>query len=251
MVRNESRCLRVSGRLGLKARADLLQNCLAAWPRRGKRLLEINCGEGVFLPVLWECGFDVTATEHDPCLRRRALAHVGFRTEIMASSGEYLPFEDDSFDWVILHAAAKNWPAFENSLTEALRVATGGLAVAFWNSASLSYTLYRLGNGRFWPWPRYNCFRIWRKLKQHGMGSLTSLSALSGPVRMWNKIRGGVFRQAVTRILPLGAWCIIRMDIAPPGFVTPLPLRLRNARFASPATVLECRRVNDDPNNKE
>ena len=239
MIRNESRCLKVSGRLGLKARADLLQNCLAGWPRRGKRLLEINCGEGFFLPVLWECGFDVTATEHEPGLRNRALAHVGFRAEIAASSDEYLPFEDDAFDWVILHAAAKNWPAFENSLTEALRVATGGLAVAFWNSASLSYTFHRLGNGGFWPWPRYNCFSVWRKLKQHGTGSLTSLSALSGPVRAWNKTHGGVLRQAVTHILPLGAWCIIRMDIAPPGFVTPLPLRLRNARFASPAAVLE------------
>jgi protein-L-isoaspartate O-methyltransferase len=245
MIQNENRCLKVSGRLGLKARADLLQNCLAVWPRRGKRLLEINCGEGFFLPVLWECGFDVTATEHEPDLRNRALAHVGFRAEIMASSDEYLPFEDDAFDWVILHAAAKDWPAFENSLTEALRVATGGLAVAFWNSASFSYMLSRLSDRGFWPRPRYNCFSVWRKLKQRGMGRLTSLSALSGPVRTWNRVHGGVLCQAVTHVLPLGAWCIVRMDIAPPGSVTPLPLRLRNARFASPATALECHRVGD------
>ncbi|MDR2743591.1 MAG: class I SAM-dependent methyltransferase [Desulfovibrio sp.] len=251
MMQDESRRLKVSGRLGLKARADLLQNCLAVWPRRGKRLLEINCGEGFFLPVLWQCGFDVTATEHEHGLRNRALAHVGFRAEIMASSDDCLPFEDDAFDWVILHAAAKNWPAFENSLAEALRVATGGLAVAFWNSASLSYALYRLGNSRFWPWPRYNCFSVWRKLKRHGMGSLTSLSTLSGPVRAWNRIHGGILRQTVTHVLPLGAWCIIRMDIAPPGFVTPLPLRLRNARFAPPATALECHRADEAPDDKE
>jgi hypothetical protein len=239
MIRNESGCLKVSGRLGLKARADLLQNCLAVWPRRGKRLLEINCGEGFFLPVLWECGFDVTATEHDPGLRNRALAHVGFRAEITASFDGHLPFEDNAFDWVILHAAAMNWPSFENSLDEALRVATGGLAVAFWNSASLSYVLYRLGGGRFWPCPQYNCFCVWRKLKQYGMGSLTSLSTLPGPVRTWNGIRGGILRRAITHALPLGAWCIIRMDITSSGLATPLPLRLRNARFASPATVLE------------
>ncbi|MDR2573977.1 MAG: class I SAM-dependent methyltransferase [Desulfovibrio sp.] len=235
--------MRISNRLGLKARADLLRSSLAAWPRRGKRLLEINCGEGRFLSVLWECGFDVTGTEHDAAMRKRALKHVGFRAEIASAFDGYLPFEDDAFDWVILHVAADAAATLENSLAEALRVATGGIAVTFWNSASWPYILHRVSGNGFWPCPRWNFFNIWRRLKKRDMGRLTSLSALPGPIRSWNRECGGFFRWAVAHVPPFGAWCVIRMDIDPSGFVTPLPLHLNKARFAPPEPVLECRPV--------
>ncbi|MDR3319818.1 MAG: class I SAM-dependent methyltransferase [Desulfovibrio sp.] len=245
MGQNESRRLKISGRLGLKARMNLLQSSLAVWPRRGKSLLEVNCGDGHFLSMLWECGFDVTATEHDVWLRDRALEHAGFRAEVVAAADDHLPFEGDAFDWVILHAAASDLKAFENSLDEALRVAAGGIAVTFWNSASLPYMLHRFGRGKFWPWPTYNCFGVWRKLKKYSMGRLTLLSTLSGPVNIWNRRYAGILRQACGHVMPLGAWCIIRMNIAPSGFVRPLPLRLDNTRFVSPEPLLECRRANN------
>jgi hypothetical protein len=229
MAQNKSRFFKISGRLGLKARIDLLQSSLAVWPRRGKRLLEINCGEGYFLPVLWECGFDVTATERDPRLMESALKRVGTRVEVLASSGGNLPFEDDAFDWVVLHVATDGRADLEDSLEEAMRVATGGLAVTFWNSASWPYMVHKLKNGKFWPHPRYNCLDMWHRLKKYGLGNLNSLSALSGPVRFWNRERPGFFGQMTKHVLPFGAWCIIRADIAPSRTMTFLPLRFDKA----------------------
>ena len=124
-----------------------------------------------------------------------------------------------------------------------MRVATGGLAVTFWNSASWSYMLYKLGGGKFWPQPRYSCLSVRHTLKKYCRGRLTSLSALSGSIHSWNKERVGFFGQIVTHVLPLGAWCVIRMDFDPSGFVTPLPLRFDKARFVPPAPVLECRHI--------
>jgi hypothetical protein len=235
MAQDKGRYLKISGRLGLQARIDLLQNSLAAWPRRGKRLLEINCGEGYFLPVLWECGFDVTATEHDPRLLERALKRPGVRAELMVSSGDHLPFDDDAFDWVILHVVANGGADLENSLNEAVRVAAGGLAVTFWNSASWPYLRHKLSGGKFWPQPRCNCLGVWHRLKKYDPGGLTSLSALSGSIRSWNKRKPGFFGQIVKHVLPFGAWCIIRMDIAPSRTMTFLPLRFD--KVACPAGV--------------
>lgn len=241
MARNRSIFLKISGPLGLKARTNLLRRCLAVWPRRSKKLLEINCGKGFFLPFLWEHGFDVTATERDQDLRSRAVEHAGFRAEVVLACSDHLPFDDDAFDWTILHIADDDAATFENSLNEALRVTTGGMVVTFWNSASLSYLAHKLGGGKFWPWPRFNCLGVWRELKKAGAGRLTMMSVLSGPPCTWNSRRSSFFGDMITRALPLGAWCVIRMDIAPSRAVTPLPIRLANARFASSQPVMEWR----------
>lgn len=87
-----------AGRFALSLQMRLLQQCLAAWPRRGKSLLEVNCGEGLFLSLLWECGFDVTGTELTPALRARAAATAPAGTEVEAAADDHLPFEDNAFD---------------------------------------------------------------------------------------------------------------------------------------------------------
>ncbi|GHU92109.1 methyltransferase type 11 [Deltaproteobacteria bacterium] len=233
MSQNKNRFMQASGRLALKARADLLQNSLAVWPRRGKSLLEINCGAGFFLPMFRDCGFDVTGTELAPELRALALENVSFKADVAAAADDHLPFEDDAFDWVILHVAVPNTAGLAASVREALRVAAGGLAVTFWNAASLPYVAYTLcGCKDFLPAPSHIWWRVWRLLKNLDVGRLTSLSALAGPVCTWDKQGTSAVCHACLRVLPLlGAWCLIRMDIAPAGFVTPLPLRLEKARL--------------------
>ena len=88
----------IKGTSALSKQQNLLQQCLAGWPRRKKTLLEINCGQGAFSPLLWECGFDLTVTEVRPEQRTQTAAVMGARAEILAAADDYLPFEDDFFD---------------------------------------------------------------------------------------------------------------------------------------------------------
>ena len=150
-----------AGRFALSLQMRLLQQCLAAWPRRGKSLLEVNCGEGLFLSLLWECGFDVTGTELTPALRARAAATAPAGTEVEAAADDHLPFEDNAFDWVVLHVTAADGDGLAASAREALRVAARGLTVTFWNAASLPWLCRRLsGHKTVWPEPAYCWWRI-------------------------------------------------------------------------------------------
>ena len=86
-----------AGQFSLQMQKLLLQHSIAAWPRRGRTLLEINCGRGDFLPLLWECGFDMTATESNPDLRAEA-GRMADRAEVLAATDDHLPFDDGEFD---------------------------------------------------------------------------------------------------------------------------------------------------------
>lgn len=228
------------GRFALSLQTNLLQTSLAAWPRRGKSLLEINCGNGLFLPLLWECGFDVTGTELVPGLRAQALENAGPRAHVEAAADDHLPFDDDAFDWVVLHVQAATPEGLAASAREALRVAAGGLAVTFWNSASLPHILHRLGRGKMpWPGPTHNWWRVWRMLKRLKVGHLTSQSTLVGPLCTWRRQCAAASCNAYLQTLPLGAWSVIRLDLAPRKPVTPLPLRLGRRRLRRPEPALE------------
>ncbi|MGE9985670.1 class I SAM-dependent methyltransferase [Desulfovibrio sp. SGI.169] len=229
-----------AGRFALSLQMRLLQQSLAAWPRRGARLLEVNCGEGLFLPLLWECGFDVTGTEHAPDLRARAVINAAARAEVEAAADDCLPFEDNDFDWVVLHVAAADADALAASVGEALRVAARGLAVTFWNTASLPGICRRLsGRKTVWPAPGHSWWRVWRLIKAFRTGRLTSLSTLAGPMCTWNRQCVAAPCNTWLRGLPLGAWSVIRLDMAPLRPVTPLPLRLGRGRLRRPEPALE------------
>ena len=121
----------IKGTSALSKQQNLLQQCLAGWPRRGKTLLEINCGQGAFSPLLWECGFDLTVTELRPEQRTQAAAVLGARAEILAAADDYLPFEDNFFDCAVLHLAAGDTKKIDAAVHEALRVSSRGIAVPF------------------------------------------------------------------------------------------------------------------------
>ena len=111
-----------AGQFSLQMQKLLLQHSIAAWPRRGRTLLEINCGGGDFLPLLWECGFDMTATESNPDMRADA-GRMADRAEVLAATDDHLPFDDGEFDWVVLHLVSAGGQSARTAMAEALRVA--------------------------------------------------------------------------------------------------------------------------------
>ena len=229
-----------AGQFSLQMQKLLLQHCLAAWPRRGRTLLEINCGRGDFLPLLWECGFDMTATESDPTLRAQA-ARMADRAEVVAAADDHLPFDDDEFDWAVLHLVSPGAQSARTAMAEALRVASAGVAITFWNTASLPFMLHCLtGRKKPWPGPAFCWWQMWRALRSLAPGSMSGASVLAGPQGTWNPLCGLSRCNRVLPWLPMGAWGVIRIDLNKSRPVTPLPLRLGRRRMRRPEPVMEC-----------
>ena len=230
----------IKGTSALSKQQNLLQQCLASWPRRKKTLLEINCGQGAFSPLLWECGFDLTVTELRPEQRTQAAAVLGARAEILAAADDYLPFEDNFFDCAVLHLAAGDTKKIDAAVHEALRVSSRGIAVTFWNSMSLAYALHRLqGSKSPWPGPPHSWWQVWRIIRTANMGKLCGMSTLNGPRKSWG---GTCPLSCFTHRLrmPFGAWGIIRVDLEAARTVTPMPLKVKRHRLRSPEPALEC-----------
>ena len=229
-----------AGHFTLQMQQLLLQHSIAAWPRRGRTLLEINCGRGDFLPLLWECGFDMTATESNPDMRADA-GRMADRAEVLAATDDHLPFDDGEFDWVVLHLVSAGAQNARKAMAEALRVASAGVAISFWNAASLPYMLHRLtGRKNPWPGPAFCWWQIWRALRSLAVGSISGASALAGPQGTWNPRCGLARCNRVLPWLPMGAWGIIRIDLNKSRPVTPLPLRIGRRRMRRPEPVMEC-----------
>lgn len=215
---------------------ELLQKALAPWPRRAAPLLMVNCGDGFFLPFLWQSGFDAIATEPEPKLRASAFRQSVPGLEIHAAREDDLPFEDDSFDWVVLRLRQKEEAAA--GAREALRVSRRGLMILFWNSASLPLWLIRKKYGKEALPPGCGCFwRIWQQAKSLRVGRQTALSTLAGPLCTWKE--GGLLERINGWAEgPFGAWGIIRIDLAAADLATPLAQRIEEA-FNPPHALME------------
>lgn len=222
-------------RFAMAMQLELLEAALAPWPRRQAPMLEVNCGNGAFLHFLWQSGFDVHGSEADADLRLRAQKRAVPGVEIYAADDQDLPFDNDAFDWVIVHLKTEDAGGIATCANEAARLARRGIMITFWNSASLPAICWRLSHVRTWspnsaPW-----WLVWRELNRLGLGPVATMSTLAAPVcawrRQWNP--GGSLSG-----LPLGAWCAVRLDIKSGRPVTPLPLRL-NLRLAQPQPLME------------
>jgi len=89
-------------------------------PRKDQTLLDIGCGTGVSSD--WEC--DVIAI--DPNI---GLLKQNQKTSIQAS-GENLPLNDNSFDFVVSITAIHNFNNTDQGLSEIHRVAKGPIALS-------------------------------------------------------------------------------------------------------------------------
>lgn len=210
----------------LAMQRNLMQRALATWPRRYAPLLEVNCGDGYFLPMLWQSGFEAVATEQDDSLRILAEKRNLPDIDVRASADVDLPFEDDTFDWVILHLRPSRDTEIGDSAREALRVARRGLMVTFWNSLSLPGIMSHIfRKGRPWPY-RLSWWQVWRQLHTLGDWRHTTLATLCGPMATWSGRCRASFINGWSCGLPIGAWCIIRMDLNVGYPLTSMPLRI-------------------------
>lgn len=231
----------------LASRAAILQEALASWPRRGAPLLEVNCGEGEFLPLLWRCGFDVVATETEPELRKTAACRGLPGLELYAASDDSLPFDNDYFDWVIVHLYRKDSPdSDKNAIEEGLRVARRGLMVSFWNSASIA-ALFEL-RGRKPPFRSgYTWLHVYRRLYSLRAGSLASYAALYAPRMAWRNKTALAMTNYLAFLKIFGAWCLIRVDLNALNTATPIGLKIENKmRGNSPAFEYSHKNVDSD-----
>lgn len=217
-----------------------LQANIASWRRRNTHLLEINCGFGLCLQVLWESGFDVTGTSALPEERRMAVLTAPCGTEILAARDDDVPVDTDAFDWVILHLAEHDGVQTRAAMREAARIASRGLVVTFWNRSSPF---------RFLPHVVRKCFPVpcrgqflWQVLA--AARSLPGRKWLSGclPVSLMQRHFGPMGGLGRVCSAIVGVWAMIRIDFDKAARGTPLGVRAgASAALAREAAVMECR----------
>lgn len=231
-------------RFAVACQLALLQKALAPWPRRQAPLLEVNCGNGIFIPFLWQCGFDVHGVEAEFALRQTALRRPVPGLVVHAAQDTGLPFDNDSFDWVILHL--KKPQNLAASAEESIRLARRGFMLTFWNTSSLASLCWSLKSRQPWAANGANCSVVGQTLRR--LGRLTFLSTLASPVCCWRGSATAV--TPVINALPVGSWCIARMDFGNVLPVTPLPLRIGAGLRQGPEPALEyIHKRKANPNN--
>ena len=221
-------------RFAMGMQLEALGTILAPWPRRHSPLLEVNCGNGAFLHFLWQCGFDVQASEADPELRLKACKQPVPELEIHAAQDTDLPFENDAFDWVIIHLKSEDASTIRECAGEAARLAKRGFLITFWNSASLPACIWKMSHKKTWSENAIPWWRLWRLLHSMKLGHISCVSTLMAPMELWQR----QWRLGGSSVLPFGAWCAIRLDLGPATPGTPMPLRL-GAVLSRPEPALE------------
>ena len=229
----------------------LVQGLTASWPRRSHTLLELGCGDGKALDLLWPFGFDVTGVEHSPQLLEQARARFGCRGDFHLGPCDDAPFDDQSFDYVIIFTAFFHLPnnELETLLAEAVRLASKSVLCIFpnaWSLARLASMLPTRARSRLCGSctlaSGYNPFSVLRQIWRLGAGRHWIMRGiLPGPGATWStETRFGKTINNRLLLGPVGAYVGIRLDVLPPVSMTGLPLRVKAAQLmagTSPVTT--------------
>lgn len=204
----------------------ILSHLISDWPRRGRRLLHVNCGSGRVSELFWEAGFDVTAVTADPELLQETRDYLGPRADVQLAAPDCLPYDDNSFEFVAIPFLCCRNKALEGSLREAVRVGSKGVLTGFFNSWSLYSISKRLAKNGI---TSMSPIRVYRLLRAIGLSkkstTMTFRSVLSGPACTWSSI--SIFRVFNEAVLPhpFGAYTVFRLDCGVQPAMTPLDLR--------------------------
>lgn len=202
------------GRFALDQEARLLQSMLAGWPRRGHKLLEIGCGTGLFLEMLYQMGLDVTGMDASPEMTMAARARFGNRAAIHLGHGEHLGYSDNEFDYAFLWSVLEFADEPVAMLEEATRVAEKGLLIGFLNKNSLYYLMNVRNSDSVLAQARWHTWCEVQDLIKRATGFRPTLarSVLPGPMQTWKKT--GLGKLTNSPMLPpsLGAFTAVRVD---------------------------------------
>lgn len=212
-----------AGAFALAQECHLLERLTAGWPRRGRTLLEVGCGPGVFLEFFHNAGFDVTGFDNSPVMLEASRQRLGNRAELHLGDGRNLPYDDDEFDYVAVLNVLEFVPQPQAILAEVARVAKHALLVGYLNK----FSLYRLEAHKHKLLSQARWFSPWtmRGLVRNVAGAVPvrEASVLPGPACSW---RDGFPLWGLGRMVlpvPIGAFCALTVDLSAEPPFTPLP----------------------------
>jgi ubiquinone/menaquinone biosynthesis C-methylase UbiE len=96
---------------------------------RGKRALDLGCGEGRHTILLAHRGYDVTALDYEPLALRKAKEHArkaGVSARFVEGNALDLHFPAASFDLVLdygcfHHVVTRDWPLYQRQIARVLK----------------------------------------------------------------------------------------------------------------------------------
>ncbi len=131
-----------AGQRYLRASLSLLDHILDCRP--GWRVLDVGCGLGLHLGHLRERGLLCQGLEAGPVLARLAGQRLGAKVEVEVGDAHDLPYEDNSFDAVIMLNTLELLERRAQALAEAARVAASRVCLITCNSFSVTRLAWRL-----------------------------------------------------------------------------------------------------------
>ncbi|MDD4951134.1 MAG: class I SAM-dependent methyltransferase [Desulfovibrionaceae bacterium] len=219
------------GRFALEIEKRLLHALIAAWPRRGRRLLEIGCGTGIFLEALWEMGFEVSGLEQSQEMLGAARARLGNRADIHLGAGDHTSFDDRAFDYAVLWNVLEFCRDPAAVLREAARVASRGVLIGFLNRWSVYYLTHGRPSGptprtaagtlrraRWFTWPEMRSL----VLAATGCKPGPTRSVLPGPMATWRPTLPWRYLNGIIYPACVGAFTAMRVDFERERPLTPL-----------------------------
>ena len=179
-----------AGRFAFAQQKRLIRHLISSWPRRKQSLLDIGCGTGVFLELFWESGFDVYGIDSSARMLTKAREKLGHRADLHLGKAEYLPFDDNEFDFSTIITVLEFCDEPLRVLKEAARVTQKGILLCFLNKNSayyLSKKIFPSGRTGITSRARWFSHGEIKKMVKETLGpkKISSLSVLPGPKFMW------------------------------------------------------------------
>ncbi len=103
-----------------------LRYSLAAEMAAGRRVLEVSCGAGVGLGLLFDVAHSLTACDYSTAVLVVAQQAVGARAALCAADAQRLPYIDNAFDLILSFEAIYYLPQPASFLRECRRLLTPG-----------------------------------------------------------------------------------------------------------------------------